>query len=433
MDESRLWRKARQLLQGRFVRDAMRVGGGAVAGQLVVLLAMPLVTRLYTPAEFGILAVYTSVVFIAFAVAALRYEVAIPLPTKDGTAAGVVIAATGSVLVVGGVAALAVYLAGDRFVRAVNAPELGPYLWLIPVGIVGGGIYRVLSHWAVRRKAFDVIARTKVSQSVAMVLAQLGFGVAGAGPAGLIVGDIAGRAGGSGALFVRMRRDGRLFKAVSPARVGVAARRYMRFPLYSSGSALLNSAALQVPALLVAGIYGVQVAGYFSLSQRVVSLPSWLVGQAVNQVYLGEAAEMARDRPGRLWELYMKLSTYLSLAGVAIAVGIAALSPWAFPFVFGSEWAEAGTYAQLLVLSFVGQFVVAPVSLTLSILEKQRAQLAWDAGRFLAVVAVFETCRRVDAAPEMAVLAYSAVLLIGYVVLWFMSLASVKRRLRVQR
>ncbi len=434
MNASQLWRAAKRLLSGRFVRDAMQVGGGAVVGQLITLLAIPLLTRLYTPEEFGTLAVYASIVFIAFSVAALRYEIAIPLPGKSAVAAGLVVASLICVAAVGAALAVVVYFGGDEIVEILNAPGLRAYLWLVPVGVAGGGFYRVLNHWAIRKKAFKAIARTKISQNVSMVFTQVGLGVAGAGPVGLIVGDVIGRAGGSGTLLALvLRQDTRLFRALKLRRIAAAARRYVRFPLYSSGSALFNSAGLQVPALLVAAVYGVQAAGFFSLSQRVVSTPSWLVSQAVNQVYFGEAAEMARERPEHLYRLYLQLSKYLMLLGAVIAVGLATLSPLLFPIVFGGEWTEAGVYAQFLALAFLGQFVVAPVSLTLSVLERQRLQLAWDAGRFALIVAVFEACRRAEATSEVAVLSYSAVLLATYIVLWLLSLAAVKKRIGVAR
>lgn len=56
------------------------MGGSACLGQGLMILATPILTRLYTPADFGVLAVYTSLLSVSVVVC-LRYELALLIST----------------------------------------------------------------------------------------------------------------------------------------------------------------------------------------------------------------------------------------------------------------------------------------------------------------------------------------------------------------
>ena len=78
---SRLPRQLMRILpKSRFARNVAVVSAGSAMGQGLLIVSAPLLTRLYTPADFGVLAVYVSIVSILVVVASLRYEMAINLP-----------------------------------------------------------------------------------------------------------------------------------------------------------------------------------------------------------------------------------------------------------------------------------------------------------------------------------------------------------------
>ncbi|MCS5582709.1 MAG: oligosaccharide flippase family protein, partial [Pseudomonadales bacterium] len=130
--------------KSRFVRSVSILAGGTAAGQLIVIAASPILTRLYSPEDFGMLAVYGGVLGILGVIASLRYQLAIPLPDTDREALHIVAL---SLLIVGlmtGIVWLAVVLAGQEFVALLNTPELAEYLWLLPVGLFLVGVFQVL-------------------------------------------------------------------------------------------------------------------------------------------------------------------------------------------------------------------------------------------------------------------------------------------------
>ena len=168
--------------------------------------------------------------------------------------------------------------------RVNSGPGILDYLWLLPLGVLGSGFYLSLYLWGVRRPAFVQIAKTRLSQGVLKASLQVGGGVFGAGPIGLILGDIAGRVAGAGtlaALVTAMPRRTRL--RPPPIRHMVAiAWRYRSFPLWSTWSTLLNQFSIHLPVLVLSSAYGTDVSGWYGLALLVLLGPTYIVGQSVN-------------------------------------------------------------------------------------------------------------------------------------------------------
>jgi len=293
------------------------------------------------------------------------------------------------------------------------------------------GTYQVFNYWAVRKRAFGRIARTRINQSLGAVAIQTVFGLFKLGSLGLLIGHVVGQGAGTTTLAILAHReDKKALYSISFGGVRRMARRYQRYPLLSSFSGLINSVGLQLPAILLASFYGLQVAGWFTLGQRVIGAPMALVGQAVSQVYLGEAAQLARQNPSSLRSLFLKTASRLLLLGLA-PLGLLALSgPWLFAQIFGAGWRDAGIYIQVLSLMFLVQFVVVPLSQTLNVLERQDWQLGWDIGRLLVVMIALLVAYTLSWSSVGAVAMYSVAMLIAYVTLFGLSLSALQEKIR---
>lgn len=406
------------LPRSSFARNVAVLAGGTAAGQAIVVLASPILTRLYKPEDFGVLAVYSSLLGILSTVATLRYELAIPLPEKDEDAAALVVLSLGIVLVMSLLVGVGVWIFGDKILQPFS---VGTYIWLLPIGLCAVGVYQIFNFWAIRRCLFNHISRTKLNQSLAMVGTQLCLGILTKSPLGLVLGNILGGTVGATTLSSSYRKTG---LKPSFSLIRCVAVRYIRFPLMSSFASLLNSGALQLPPLLLAGFYGSTVAGWFALVQRVMGAPMALIGQAIAQVYFGEASRLARKSDFRsLKAQYLKLTYRLISISILPAVLMGFGGRQIFRWLFGSQWEEAGFYAQVLAIMFALQLVSAPLSQTMNMLDKQHWQLMWDGGRFIGIVIIFFGVGRLGLPAYKAVAAYGFIMLVMYFLLWYLGWA----------
>jgi O-antigen/teichoic acid export membrane protein len=429
------WVKKRASLvlpRGRFARSVALLAGGTALGQAITVLVSPILTRLYTPEDFGVFGVYASILGIVTVVASLRYEYALPLPEDDETAANILVLCFILLFGMTMLSWLVIHRLGNQIVAWANVPGLKRYLWLIPLGMLGAGTYQILNYWAVRKRDFPRIARTRLSRGVARAALQVGVGFAHFGPLGLLLGQLAGETAGSTSLgLAAWRKDRAPFQAVSLQGIRLAGAMYKRFPLFSSWAGLLDALGLQLPQILFAAFYGAEVAGWFALGQRVIAAPLNIVVDSVAQVYFGEAARLPRDDPKAMKRLFLKLTGRLALiGGVPVAV-ICALAPWFFAILFGPAWGTAGRYVQILGPMFAVRFAIVPLSHTLNVLERQDLYLIWDGTRFVLGVGALLVGRLLAFSHIAAIGVYSVSMLSAYLLLWGLAWHALKSRSKV--
>ena len=424
-----LGRLAARFSGSSFARSVGVLASGTAAGQALIILASPILTRLYVPADFGAFAVFSALLFSLLQIASLRYDWAILLPEDDRRAADLLALSLGTTTVMAAAVEGAVLAWGDRVVEWTNTPGLGSQLWLLPVSLLAAGVYQAVSQWSIRRKSFQPIARSQVSQNLARVAFQVGLGFLHPGTLGLVIGDVVGRWSGAAMLVFRTRREiSGALSGVQAAAVAEAARRYRHFPFLSSGSSLLNQAGVQLAPVLLAALYGAQVAGWYALGQRVVTLPLVMVGHAIAQVYAGHASHLARNDAHALRRLFLKTALALGLIG-GLPFGLLALAgPWLFSLVFGGDWTETGRYFQVLAPMCLAQLVVVPLSQTLAILERQSLQLGWDTLRLaLLVGSLFLSASR-GLTPLLALALLGGAMTVAYAALFLLMLSEVGKR-----
>jgi O-antigen/teichoic acid export membrane protein len=368
--------------RGEFSRNVLTLVAGTGFSQIIIIASSPLLTRLYAPADYGVYAVAMSIMAILMTVTCLRYEYAVPLPEADETAANIVALALLINLGMSVTSFVVLGLAGASILVLLNAAALGPYVLLITLGQFGGGAASTLTTWAVRTKTFSQIAAKSVTQTTALVVVQVGLGIVGAGAPGLLLGDVAGRFSGTGRLAKSAwRTNAAAFRRISRAGIATAARRYKRFPILSSPSALLNALGVQMPLLAIVAFYGTAAGGQFALADRVCSMPLALVAGAVSQVYLAEAARNAREEPRAVRSLFLRATLNLARLAIGPAILLALLAPFLAGLVFGADWTETGLFIAILAPMYYVTFVTAATGDTLYVLERLDLQLAREVMR----------------------------------------------------
>ncbi|MGQ9623675.1 MAG: lipopolysaccharide biosynthesis protein, partial [Candidatus Caldatribacteriaceae bacterium] len=112
------------LPRGRFGRSVLLLAGGTALGQAVTVLVSPILTRLYSPEDFGVFGVYASLLGIVAVIASLRYEYAIPLPEEDETAANILALCFGVLLGMTVFSWIIIRGLGQRIIAWANVPGL---------------------------------------------------------------------------------------------------------------------------------------------------------------------------------------------------------------------------------------------------------------------------------------------------------------------
>jgi len=368
------------LPQGSFIKNVATLMTGTVFAQMLLILAAPILTRLYNPEEFGIFTLYTSVVGFMTVIACLRYEYAIVLPDNDEDAANLLAL---SIIICLGMTVIVFFLVAvsrNSFADLLGSAALAHWLWFVPLSVIAAGGFVVLNYWSTRRKQFKRLALRQVTNSTVTLFTQIGSGVVwNPGPGGLIAGHVIGQLTATGRLAWQIFRDegSRILLAVNKKTMKQMLIRYRRFPLYDLWAGLINKASSLIPSLLLAYYFNPTIVGFYALAQSVLTLPISVIGGAALQVYFPRATEARRV--GDLDRLTLNMFRELLNLGTVPMILIAIVAPDLFSFVFGSQWYTAGEYVRWLCLWCLFQFISAPISTVYYVLEKQRDYLFFNA------------------------------------------------------
>mgnify|MGYP001210294169 FL=1 len=420
-------KKVRNLFRGNFAKSVVMISGSTVVAQALNFLLSTIITRIYTPEQYGVLTVYSSILGLIVIVASLNYEWGIPIADNDRKAMNVLQLSFAILLVFSAGVLVFFSVFGKRVLSSLNAKGLVNYIYLIPIGVFLSGSYNILLQWAYRKKDFRAISKTKIAQSIVGNGTKIGLGVAGTGSVGLIIGQILSQCAGI-YTFMRTLVDNEENRHIGFDWDGIitAAKRYRNFPIFSAPSSLLNTLGLQLPVLFITSFYGGKVLGFYGLANSVVNLPMVLIGTSIADVLYAEAAGGGKNDPRKVNELMNKLVKRLLIVGLIPLSVLLLFGPFLFALVFGKNWYEAGVYARIIAFLVFFRFLFTPFDRLFAVFERQKISLFLDSLRVVLVVTAFGIAKLLDLSSYLAIALYSLAMCIVYCTTYVL----VKRMLR---
>lgn len=387
---------------------------GSVLAQAIPIVLMPALTRLFTPGDLGVLAVFTSVCAIAAVVATGRYEQATLIPKEEKEATSVTGVAITLALGVSLAIALPLSLFPRELAERVGHPEFAEWLLFFPVALFFVCCQQSLTVLSQRRKQFQTIATVMIVYQVVYQAGSLAAGFAGFGFQGLIVSFIVANL----VMGLAYLKRGVTPWPVSADDMRAAAVRFKRFPQVLVFAHLLNAASLNFAPILFSSYFGLAAAGFFALAQRACRTPIGLVGQSYGQVFRQQVSEQL---DGDCRPAFLHALKRLSLISFGPFVLLFFFAPKLFGFVFGEEWTEAGEYVRVMTPMFFLQFVATPVSYFVVLRERQGLDLAWQSALFGGTVAVFVVGQKLELAPTSTLGLFAGLYCVMYLVLLYMN------------
>ena len=350
---------------------------GTAAAQIIPILAAPLLTRLYTPEEFGVYGICMAAMYIVSGMASGNYESAVILPKQDTEAARVValsVLLSVAVSVLG--AGLLVFLF-DLINRLTDTSLTLPQMYAVIPMFLLFSVYQTLNYWLIRKGAYGHLSMARISRSTAMVLGNLLIGFFGIFDNGLIVGSLIGQGVAVSVLLVRiLRRDRKYFLGISFRSMLEQAKKYKDFPLYALPSNLINTVTHQMPVFFLNKFFGEAAAGYFTFTQTVVNTPLSFVSSSVLDVFKQKAAKDYQEQ-GNFRKLYVNMVKGLTAVSLPVFLTAALFAPLIFAVVFGDAWRPAGEMTRILSLMYFFKFIVSPLSYSYYIVGKQKEDFLW--------------------------------------------------------
>lgn len=370
MLQALLSKLSKKLGEGSFFGNMLALMSASVISQAISLAASFVTAKLYTPAEMGIYSNYTSILAVITVVVCLQYDRAVILPDSDRDARQVLGLCIVSCVGAGALCAMIFLPLHGRIAAGMNAPELGPWLRLMPVSVLLAGGLSILQFWNSRQKTLHNVALSNAVQTACASGSQILLGLE---PVhlfgGMILGNFAGRLV-SALLLLRAtlrRQTESLLSGVTWRGLREMAVRYREF-LTAIPGGLCDQLCAALPSLGLTYFFGSTEAGYYGLGHRLLALPLSVIGGSVGQAFLPEAK--AAYRANALKPLCLRTMNLLLRVGCTPFLLLALVAPALISFVFGAKWYTAGEYIKWLSMWLLLGFVYSPLSYIFPVVEQ---------------------------------------------------------------
>lgn len=370
-------------LKHRFIRALSVLVAGSAVSSVILLCITPILTRLYTPEDFGVLSIFTSILYVLMIIVSFRYEAALVLPKKKNAALALLFIANASTFIVAGLVILLLIL--TPFTTWIGIGETHSFFWILGLSLLFVGIFQSMNNWALRYEQYDIINRAKISMNTGQGFGQLLFGFLNMGVIGLLLGEMLGRLTGMMQYIRYYRKDLLASQKTSLQQMKEMVIRYKKFPLVSSISNVIYSVAVNLPPLFLAAYFDVATAGFYYLAQKILTVPENLVGFSATQVYLSQAAKMMQDGQD-LKKHCLETVKHLFVIAFVIIVSIDIFAPIGFTFFFGHGWDTTVTFIQILSLMYFTKMVLQPINGVFQVCEAFYMQITAELIRLVFII-----------------------------------------------
>ncbi|MCD6678655.1 lipopolysaccharide biosynthesis protein [Vibrio cholerae] len=360
-----------------FSKNVLTLMTGTGIAQAIPIAIIPILTRMFSPEDFGLLALYAACVSILGVVATGRYEIAIMLPKDDEDARLLLQLSMLVALFFSFLISIPISIWNAQIARFLGNEDIAVWLYLVPVSVLFTGIYQALTYWNNRQKKFINTAVSRVNQSLFQGFAQtlLGFlQVSG----GLICGQFVGIISGSIYLLKKDRNYKSLIRKSKINSIQKQGIKYHKFPTYGVWGALCDAGAVQMPVILLTKFYSNSVTGMFSLTFRVLNMPTSIISSAIAQVLFQKVVEISQTEPEKLNLYIIKMFLLLFIIYLPAVPVLFIWGESLFSIIFGNEWSQAGVYAGYLVIAVAVRFAVSPLSAVLGLEQNIKMGVLWQ-------------------------------------------------------
>lgn len=369
-----------KIAHSELVRNSAKLLTANVVAQAIGLLVYPILTRLYSPEDFGLLNLFLSIGNICLLISTGEYRYAILLPKNEEETISLVklcfrLVCSTSVLVM-----LTIPLV-PMISELFRVQGLQVVYWMIPIYILVFGIWEALSKWHLRRKEFSILSEFQVVHSSTSAFSKIIFGWCGFTKLGLVFSTLIAPVLSILVYIVRH------FKSILPLRsdsrysVALLLQKYRNFPLLTLPRALTNTLSDSLPALLLTPIFGLSSLGFYTMA-LIVLRPIQMIVNALYQTLYENIAAKKRNL-STIKSTLLRVFVQLLLYGIIPFVMLMIFAPSIISLLLGEDWIQTGIYIRYLCPWFYCIFLSGAFCFIPELFNKQKLFLAIEILFFL--------------------------------------------------
>lgn len=356
--------------------------------KLAPLLVSPFLTRLYSPGDFGLAAVFIAILSSLSPIICGKYEVAMVLPKSNSDSKNLLGISIAFAVIISLTSLFLLVLFKEYILMLLGATGLENWIYLLPLMLLVTGSMSSMIYYANRCEDYGRMAKVKIINSLVIAVTSVAFGLFDASFFGLLVGYLLGTLLSNFYLFFIYHSDLIPYLLQWGKHKVVLMKKYREFPIYNATTALLAGFREAMPIFFLSNYYSGAVVGYYALLMRVADTPLSFIAASVSEVNLKKTADLVNkqnDLRSHLLKLTLSLSAIVLLPAIILTI----FSPTIFSYVFGEEWRESGVYLQILMPALALRFVASTLATMIPATNNNRLGAIWKVTSFIVTIIVY--------------------------------------------
>ena len=342
---------------------------GTIVGNLLILTAMPFLSRLYYPEAFGTFQQFISFSSIFVIFSTLSFHSAIVLPKARQEVSAVVCISLASLISITSIIIFSMGALPTSFFNFLNADRVIAYKWFIPVIVFCTGLQLILENLMLQQKqfiklsAFRVI-RIGISQIGALILSLFFVDFLG-----LLLSYVLSFVIVSALLMIYLKLKN-IFKENSLSNLFEIFRKYIKFPLVDTPSMLINTISNEMPIFLLTIFHTPEKIGFYTVAFRLLRAPFSVLGSSFSEAYFQKGSEIYNSSKSELTPFFLSTIKKLILIGLVPCLVIFFFANKLVALYLGAEWTEVARIMQILTIWLFFEFIYNPVSTSFLITKR---------------------------------------------------------------
>ncbi|HEE1490256.1 TPA: type 8 capsular polysaccharide synthesis protein Cap8K [Staphylococcus aureus] len=391
----------------KFIGDSFLMILSSGIAQVILIITTPIITRLYSPTEFGEFTIFSNIAMILIPIINARYDLLI-VNTKNDRSANIL--SQISFLI-------------SLLILLILIPIFAISAWLYPNFILDFifiiimlflvSLTNIFTNYLNKKRKYKVLSLINVFRAGSMALLQIIFGLLALGSLGLIIGFSLSYIAGITLGYKTFKKHFNIVRDKEETKALFLENKNQL--VYSTPSILLNSLSFSVVVFFIGILYTNTEVGIYGMAIRVLGIPVTIISLGLSKIFMQQANDYYIEY-GNFRNLLLKFSSILVIVSIILYVPLYLFSEELVNILLGHSWVDAITVIKIVIPLFVIRLIVSTVSLSVIVLQKQQLELILQALFLIGTTATFVISKMLNLTFLNFVSINTVVLIVSYMI-----------------
>ncbi|HCY8746474.1 TPA: type 8 capsular polysaccharide synthesis protein Cap8K [Staphylococcus aureus] len=391
----------------KFIGDSFLMILSSGIAQVILIITTPIITRLYSPTEFGEFTLFSNIAMILIPIINARYDLLI-VNTKNDRSANIL--SQISFLI-------------SLLILLILIPIFAISAWLYPNFILDFifiiimlflvSLTNIFTNYLNKERKYKVLSLINVFRAGSMALLQIIFGLLALGSLGLIIGFSLSYIAGITLGYKTFKKHFNIVRDKEETKALFLENKNQL--VYSTPSILLNSLSFSVVVFFIGILYTNTEVGIYGMAIRVLGIPVTIISLGLSKIFMQQANDYYIEH-GNFRNLLLKFSSILVIVSIILYVPLYLFSEELVNILLGHSWVDAITVIKIVIPLFVIRLIVSTVSLSVIVLQKQQLELILQALFLIGTTVTFVISKMLNLTFLNFVSINTVVLIVSYMI-----------------